>query len=101
MLLADHRLKYILKGRVTDFYRLQPIAEKSDDKKIRDLTVKKAETESDLEAVSKYVEMFDDYITVSCHTFKALKTSISSHCAKLNLNKTVNRKRQVVTSRNL
>lgn len=63
--LADHRLQSILRDRVTDFYRLQPNAEKVDDKKIRELTVKKAETESDLEIANKYAELFDLYISVS------------------------------------
>jgi hypothetical protein len=44
---------------------LQPFAEKIDDKKIRELTVKKAETESDLELANKYAELFDLYISVS------------------------------------
>ncbi|KAI6189649.1 CXXC-type zinc finger protein 1 [Aphelenchoides bicaudatus] len=68
LLLADHRLKYILKDRVTDFYKIQPFAEKLDDKKIRDLTVKKAETESDLELASKYADLLDVYITSLCKT---------------------------------
>lgn len=63
--LADLRLKNILRGRVSDFYMLQPFAEKIDDKKIRELTVKKAETESDLELANKYAELFDLYISVS------------------------------------
>jgi hypothetical protein len=36
-----------------------------DDTKIRELTVKKAETESDLQDLHKFAELFDVYITVS------------------------------------
>jgi hypothetical protein len=99
--LADHRLKYILKGRVTDFYRLQPVAEKVDDKKIRDLTVKKAETESDLEVVSKYAETFDYYITVIQMVRNKLILFYLSRCVSLNHDQTANRKRRAAGSKNL
>lgn len=59
------RLKNILRSRVSDFYMIQPSSEKFDDNKIRELTVKKAETESDLELANKYAELFDLYVSVS------------------------------------
>lgn len=57
------------------------MAEKIDDKKIRELTVKKAETESDLEMTNKYAELFELYISVG-YQDSLIYPVYFSHCAR-------------------
>ena len=60
--MADDRLKLVLPGRVADFYNAQPYAERADDKRIRELTVKKALAESELEQASQFAATLDVYV---------------------------------------
>lgn len=63
--LAEHRLKYILKARVKDYYKIAPVAENNDDRKILKLNLKKVSAERKLEVANLFANTLNVYLYVS------------------------------------
>ncbi|KAI6186814.1 hypothetical protein M3Y98_00173800 [Aphelenchoides besseyi] len=61
--MADDRLRRILPSRVRDYYSVQPLAEKTDDKLIRDLTVRKALAEGEIEQANQFALTLNLYVS--------------------------------------